>query len=107
MEEYVSNILGGQGKCPKCGEVVGNVAYHQSFCDKEKIIKEAIISKQLDLSLSFKSDSQKIKEIEEENKKLKETVRILSERLTNTSRRLNKIIDESYNDIISDRDDYR
>jgi len=127
----LGNVCGGRGKCSKCGEIVGNVAYHESVCGKidiesrEQRIKDVCrslieqaelnhghlldypLDTQARLGLAFKSGEDKTKELEEENKKLRETVRVLSERLINTNKRINRIMEDSYNDIAADRDDYR
>ena len=135
MEDF-STACGGRGKCSKCGQMFNNVAYHESICGKEADIwngagghgKCSICGKEVDMrayheaccSMPLLRDKLandlnrpslqhvlRIKELEEENKKLKNTVRILSERLSKTSRKMHKIQDDSYDDITPDRDDYR
>jgi len=111
MEEF-SNICGGRGRCSKCGQMFSNVAYHESICGKEDchdtVCPVPLSENKLVDSKQVLSDSLlRIKDLEEENRKLKNTVRILSERLSKTSKKMNKIQDDFYNDITPDRDDYR
>ena len=47
----------------------------------------------------------RIKELEEENVRLKIAVRTLNEKLSTCNRRLNRSIEDTHNDITHDRDD--
>jgi hypothetical protein len=127
MENF-DNICGGSGRCSKCGKEVNNVAYHESICGKSLVIckpqtcgsfnsyegdkKEQDncvnwLCNDMACPIDKKAVRNKIKELEAENKKLKEALRVSNEELSSCNRRLNQIMDDSYNDIAPDRDDYR
>ena len=45
-KEFPGQLLGGRGRCKFCGEMVGNVAYHQAHdCPKNTGVKELICSR--------------------------------------------------------------
>ena len=109
-------LYGGHGKCSICGEYVSNVSYHESVCYENIRIKatsDALIhhaqfnsgkldyeiDKQVNLSLVFKSDKDRIKDLEEENAKLKNALIILNDKLDSAQKRVNKMYDDTYNEI--------
>jgi predicted nuclease with TOPRIM domain len=115
-------LYAGEGKCSICGKMVSNVAYHEPVCKKATRIKatwEALINraqfnrgnldyeieKQVNLSLVFKSDKDRIKELEEENAKLKNALITLNDKLDSAQKRINKMYDDTYNDVTIDRED--
>ena len=115
-------LYGGHGKCSICGKMVSNVAYHEPVCEKETRIKatsDALINhaqfnqgnldytleKQVDFSHVFKSDKDRIKDLEEENEKLKNALIILNDKLDSAQKRVNKMYDDTYNDVTIDRED--
>ena len=121
---FPGKVMGCRGICSKCGEVVNNVAYHESICgkidkgffekeiDRTKKLEEAycwMVFSEIRVALEQKQieSDNKIKELEAENKKLREALRIANEELSSCNRRLNRIMDDSYNDVMPDRDDYR
>jgi molecular chaperone GrpE (heat shock protein) len=99
---------------------VNNLAYHETVCrsvsssliehaelNGNKPLDDYTLDKQVNLRLVFKSDKDRIKELEEENKKLRDALKILNEKLDVVNRRVNRMQDDAYNDIMPDRDDYR
>ena len=116
------NIYGGRGKCSICGEIVSNVAYHEPVCEKETKVKatsDALINhynfnqgnpdykldKQVNFSHVFKSDKDRIKDLEEENAILKNTVKELNDKVYSLQQRINRMYNDSYDDVTPDRDD--
>ena len=94
---FPGKVMGGRGICSKCGEMVNNVAYHESVC--------GVCDQNTWIIVDL--DKQRIKELEEENAKLRKSLKILNEKLSDVNRRVNRIVDDAYNDIMPDRDDYR
>ena len=125
---FPGKVMGGRGICSKCGEVVNNVAYHESICGKNLVTCEpkmcgsfnayegdkreqdncaTWLSNDMACPIDKKIVRNKMKELEAENKKLREALRIANEDLSSCNRRLNRVMDDSFNDIMADRDDYR
>jgi predicted RNase H-like nuclease (RuvC/YqgF family) len=113
-------LYGGHGKCSICGQYVSNVAHHESACEKRvKATSDALINhaqfnrgkldytpeKQVDFSHVFKSDKDRIKELEEENAKLKASLIALNDKLDSAQKRVNRMYDDTYNDVTIDRED--
>ena len=131
MNIFSGNLQDEHDKCSRCGRSFGNAAYHESICgkvdvesreDRVKKVSKALIElsesnnrksldytldKQVNLGLVFKSDHQRIKELEEENTKLRQALIEVNDKLYKVSRKFHRANDDSYNDITPDRDDYR
>lgn len=102
---FPGRVMGGRGQCSKCGEIVNNVSYHESVCGN--IEAHSRNERTEDLGESFFFDNKRVEELEAENKKLRDALRIANEKLSSCNRRLNRAMDDSFNDIMPDRDDYR
>ena len=63
------------------------------------------LEKQVDFGHVFKSDKDRIKELEDENTKLKSALRILNNKLDSSQKRINRMYDDTYNDVTIDRED--
>ena len=84
--------IGGRGKCKICDKDFNNIAYHESICGKEQKTELKFVDIE-------KNKDQRIKELEEENVKLKISLRNLSDRLFSVQQKLNRHNEDSYNDI--------
>jgi hypothetical protein len=66
----------------------------------------SLINKRRKLKYMDNTDQEKrIKELEEENKKLKIALQVLRNKLASSNSRVNKMYEDSYNDVTPERED--